>query len=864
MTLPPSHPHLRPRSWVPFWVLLPLLSSLLSGLSVCPLGPGQSAQAQAVPQTVEAAARQDEADRLLREGVQAYSASQFATALARWQAALAIYEELGDRPGRTVALTNLGEAHRSLGQYAEAVAAFAEALSIAQETGDSRGDRFANRRRQGLILGNLGITYYATGDYTLALENLQQAQTIAQELGDREGVATALLNQAVVYRALGQPDEADRRVRQAQTVGGEADVAPQPSSATIAQLEQELRMAQAQGDRQGEAALQGAIGVLLLNQRQYDRAIAAMQSQLDIAREIGDRPLEATALNNLGLLYVELQDYPQAMDMLQDSLLVKQEIGDREGEARTLANLGRLFLEQDQPAMAIVFLKRAVNLWEALRAGLQQSNPDIQQTYTDRFASTYRLLADLLLRQDRVLEAQQVLDLLKVQELDDYLRDVRGNEQTGRGIALSEEERNMLSLYDRAIAQGRELARLRAIAPERRTPAQQQRLTVLVAAEQNLARTFDDFLNRPEVVAALDQLSRTTRRQNIDPIQFTALQDNLRNLNQNAVLLYPLVLDDRLELILVTPFSPPIRRTVNVPRAQLNRAILELRQSLTDIRVNPRPSAERLYDWLVRPLEADLAQANAQTIVYAPDGQLRYIPLAALHDGTQWLVQRYRVNYITAASLTEFDRRPQRDLRVLAGAFVQGEVSVRVGAMELRFPGLPFAGIEVENIAAQIPNTQKLIDAQFSPQATIPRMNDYTVVHLATHAQFVAGSPEETFIVFGNGDRVTLQDASRWSLPNVELIVLSACQTAMSGESNGEEILGFGFQMQRTGARAAIASLWRVNDEGTEALMTQFYRLLNQKTISKAEALQQAQISLIQDNQPPFFWAPFILIGNGL
>ncbi|HIK42434.1 tetratricopeptide repeat protein, partial [Thermoleptolyngbya sp. M55_K2018_002] len=445
MTLPSidsCHSQSRSRSW------LLLFTSLIGGLSLLAALVGQSAQAQApnLPQTLEAATRQDEADRLLREGVQAYSASQFAVALDRWQAALAIYQELGDRPGRTVALTNIGEAHRSLGQYAEAIAAFTQALPIAQETGD--------RRRQGLILGNLGVTYYATGDYTLALENLQQAQAIAQDVGDREGIATALLNQAVVYRALGQPEEADRRVQQARTAGGEGEVASQPAGETMTQLERELRIAQEQGDRQGEAAIQGAIGVLWLNQRQYDRAIAAMQSQLDIAREIGDRSLEATALNNLGLVHVELQQYPQAMDMLQDSLLVKQEIGDREGEARTLANLGRLFLEQDQPAMAIVFLKQAVNLWEALRAGLQQTNPDIQQTYTDRVASTYRLLADLLLRQDRVLEAQQVLDLLKVQELDDYLRDVRGNEQTGRGIALSEEERNMLNLYDRAIAQG--------------------------------------------------------------------------------------------------------------------------------------------------------------------------------------------------------------------------------------------------------------------------------------------------------------------------------------------------------------------------------------------------------------------------
>jgi CHAT domain-containing protein len=146
--------------------------------------------------------------------------------------------------------------------------------------------------------------------------------------------------------------------------------------------------------------------------------------------------------------------------------------------------------------------------------------------------------------------------------------------------------------------------------------------------------------------------------------------------------------------------------------------------------------------------------------------------------------------------------------------------------------------------------------------------------------EFVPGLPEESFILFGNGDRINLRDMATWSLPNVDLVVLSACKTAVGGElGNGEEILGFGYQIQRTGARAAIASLWSVDDGGTQVLMNAFYAAL-ERGMTKAEALRQAQIALITGDftgldidvpaqlQPsldrPYYWAPFILIGNGL
>ena len=166
----------------------------------------------------------------------------------------------------------------------------------------------------------------------------------------------------------------------------------------------------------------------------------------------------------------------------------------------------------------------------------------------------------------------------------------------------------------------------------------------------------------------------------------------------------------------------------------------------------------------------------------------------------------------------------------------------------------------------------------------------YNILHLATHAVFLDRSPENSFILMGDGNRLNLQDIKNWQLPNVDLITLSACQTALGGElGSGLEVLGFGYQLQLTGARSSISSLWSVDDGGTQRLMKIFYSLL-QQGMPKAEALQQAQVALIKGDftangklrgsfiieattgtapietnlKHPFYWAPFILIGNGL
>jgi CHAT domain-containing protein len=444
-------------------------------------------------------------------------------------------------------------------------------------------------------------------------------------------------------------------------------------------------------------------------------------------------------------------------------------------------------------------------------------------------------------------------------------------------------------LQDSAIEAGRELASLRAIPSADRTAAQTQRIATLDALLREINSDFRDFARSPEIRDLIEQLSFEARDASLDLADLNRLRDELQQLN--AVIFYPLVLEDRLELIITTPDAPPLRRTVPISREELNRTILAFRDALETQDPDVTTPAQQLYDWLIAPLQADLEAAGVDTIIYAPDGQLRYIPLAALHDGDQWLAQRYQVNNITAESLTDFTEADAAQPTILAAAYTDDAPSTHplVNGNTYTFTGLPGARDEV----ALLPSSRLLLDGDFSLAALLPIMTDYSVLHLATHAAFVPGVPEDSFILFGNGDTPTLRDIEDWTLNGVDLVVLSACETGVGGLGNGEEILGLGYQFQVSGAKAVMASLWQVSDRGTQALMAGVLCRAGSGHDTKAEALQAAQrgvdyqsvttggplragarptlserVVIDSDAFPgyshPYYWAPFILIGNGL
>ncbi|NEP79598.1 MAG: CHAT domain-containing protein, partial [Okeania sp. SIO3B3] len=687
------------------------------------------------------------------------------------------------------------------------------------------------------------------GKYEQALSYFQQSLKISQEIGDRSGEGANLNNIGAVYKSLGKYEE------------------------SLSYYHQSLEITQEVGNRSGEGTNLNNIGSVYKSLGKYEESLSYYQKSLKIHQEVGNRSGEGTNLNNIGSVYKSLGKYEESLSCYQQSLKILRELGDPQSKATNLDNIAILLIQQNKPELAIVFLKQSVNTIESIRKNFRQLPQDLQKSYEDTIADDYRYLANLLIEQDRILEAQRVLDLLKLQEIQELnRRGVRGNQDTRTGIELLSLETEIWRGYEQllnnnnATQLGTELTDLRIIPETERTPTQKERIKELENLEQKLVQQLTEYLESNPVTEKVATLSQKAKEQSLDLKYLDILQDKLGKLDQNGVLLYPLVSDDRIELIITTLDKPPISHTVNITRIELNQAILEFREAVSSTRKDPSIPGQKLYNWLIKPIEQDLIDANIQTIIYAPDRQLRYIPLAALHDGKQWLIERWRVNNITALSLTNLNQLPSQKPQVLAGATsLPYKVEKDYLPKPYSFDSLDFVESEVKQIKSMIPNTQVLINQDFTPKNTVPEMSKYQIVHFATHGKFVFGNPEFSFILFGNGDIATLRDMEDWKLKDVELVVLSACETALV-EGGGAEILGLGYAIQKAGSRAAIATLWEVEDDSTETLMTTFYELQNNNpTYTTAEALRQAQISLIQsENNHPYYWSPFLLIGNGL
>jgi CHAT domain-containing protein/tetratricopeptide (TPR) repeat protein len=785
-------------------------------------------------------------------------------------------------PDNYITLNNLGFAHRRLGQYDKAVQFYERALRLARSQKD---DSIA-----GSILNNLAGIYRSQGNFSKALEFYQLSLQTLRSLGDQRRVALTENNLGDIYNAIGQYAAAlafyERALQVIQNLGDRrmesvilSNIAIVHDnrgaySQALALFERALAIQRSLSDLRAEGITLSNIGAVYDKQKQNREALEAYGKALEIMRQVGDRSGEATVLSNIGLVFSRQAMYDDAQNAYHQALAIYRALGERPGESITLNNLGLLFKEKQETELAIIFYKQAVNITESLRRDLRSFTQADRQAYAGKVADTYRNLANLLLQQDRVLEAQQVLDLLKVQELQDYLKDVRGNEQTARGLDLLPSEQRIITDYNtiqnRAVQAERELTDLLRLPQP--TPAQIERMLTLREVQRLARQQIREFFSSPAIAAILRQSgANATRADNLS--QFRTLQARLQQMQSRTAIFYPLILSDRLELVLVLPQGQPIRRVVHISSADLNRAVIAMRSDVRDpSSLDILSSSKKLYDILIAPLAQELSANQIQTIIYAPDSALRYIPLSALHDGKQWLVQKYSINHVTAASLTNLAAQKRlRNPRVLAGAFAAGEYSFRIGDRQFTFAGLPFAGKEVSLLADKIPNTTKLLNREFSAANTISQLNRFNIVHLATHASFVVGQPEDSFVMFGDGSRSSLRDVSTWILKDVDLVVLSACETGIGGKlGTGEEIMGFGYQMQYAGAKAAIASLWQVSDGGTQSLMTAFYSALKDGKFSKAEALAEAQKAMIGSKSQslnlshPYYWSAFILIGNGL
>ncbi|MBE9228538.1 CHAT domain-containing protein [Phormidium sp. LEGE 05292] len=357
---------------------------------------------------------------------------------------------------------------------------------------------------------------------------------------------------------------------------------------------------------------------------------------------------------------------------------------------------------------------------------------------------------------------------------------------------------------------------------------------------------------------------------------------------KRTALVYAVPTPKKLELVLVMPQRTPIRKSVPAATSEnLVNTAKELVLEITDItKVGSSsylPAARRLYQWIITPLETELKNNRIDSLIFCMGSTLRSLPLASLHDGQKFLVEKYSVGLIPAFNMTDLNQRSLKNSQILA-----------MGASQFKeLPPLIAVPVELSTIAPNVPQKRKYflnqeftIDNLRSQRASQP----FSIVHLATHAQFNPGAPASSFIQFWDS-RLTLDRMRQlqWNNPPVDLLVLSACRTAI-GDKDAE--MGFAGVAIQSGTKSTLASLWNVSDMGTLALMSEFYRYLKTAP-TRSEALRQAQTAMLrgevrlekgkligpnlgagvtlppslvalgnQNFKHPYFWSGFTMIGN--
>ena len=316
---------------------------------------------------------------------------------------------------------------------------------------------------------------------------------------------------------------------------------------------------------------------------------------------------------------------------------------------------------------------------------------------------------------------------------------------------------------------------------------------------------------------------------------------------------------DSMAIFLVTRDQATLVKKLPIDAKEFDSILTEYRSQLEKPNAdNYATNQEKLYDYLIRPIETEIAAYSPKRLAIIPTGKLRYIPFETLYDNQtdQYLIAKYPIHYLTRISaMKQKQQRPTKSLKLLA-----------FGNPQTTKKDLPDAEDEAKTIAENL-SGKSLIREKATLSSFENESPGFPLVHLATHGCFQKGGCreqglEENTILFANNKTFNIANAARLGLENTDLIALSACQTAMKADSNGEEIAGVAYLFERAGAGAVIASLWNAEDGTTKDIMVKFYDNLKQG-MTKVEALRQAKLSYARSDVSPFYWSPFILIGDG-
>jgi CHAT domain-containing protein len=735
-------------------------------------------------------------DTFMDQGLRAYQRGAFDQALAAWKQAADLYERDG----------KIGEQSRALAQAAQASES----------------------------LGQVGQ----------ALQQLELALTLAQQTGDRARIAAVMESLGRTYLAVRKPD------------------------AAVQHLTQALAMAQADEDRRLIAAIHNDLGIAHVAQQHDAEAVAAFATSAQEARATGDRPLTVRASINAARMALKLTQPDNARRWLDHAFDALKDFEPSHDTAMNLIQVGLGYqqLRASMPAMNAPLLLRAAGVLLKATTVAEQIGDVRTRSYADGY------LAHLYETEHRYDEALQLTRraVFSAQSANAPESLFRWQWQLGRLLAAT-------SKLDEAIASyGHATTTLRPI----RMEVGSSRGNDSFAEDDSARRLFFEFadllLQRASLTADPQVAERylLSARDAIETYKATELRDYFRDncvdtlqgritkldqLAAGTAVVYPIVFADRLELLVSLP-NGLTRLSIPVSSATLTQEVRAFRRTVEKRTTREYlPHAQQLYAWLIRPLEPDLASFQITTLVFIPDGPLRTVPMAALHDGKQFLIEKFAVATTPGLSLTDpkpIDREKVLLLSSGLSRAVQG------------FPSLPFVEEEINAIRTLYRGDQ-LLNAEFSTPRLEQELKDhpYGILHIATHGRF-ATDITQSYLLTYNG-KLTMNELDhliglfRYRKDPLELLTLSACQT---GIGDDRAALGLAGVAIKAGARSALATLWFINDEASATLVSEFYRQLRNPKLSKAQALQAAQQKLLTDRvyEHPAYWSPFLLLNNWL
>jgi len=811
---------------------------------------------------------------------------RYEQAVEYYEKSLPISEEVGDRNLTALIFNSLGLAHTALGRYDAGIEFYQKSRALCEELDDKATLEVA--------LNNIATYYSAHGRYAEALEHLQKSLKIKEEIGsgNRQSLAYRLQNIGLIYRRQGRFDQA------------------------MAYARRSLEILEEVNDNFGIANLQNNIGVIYKSQGLYEQALEWFQKSLKRYESIPAESGIARSLNNIGDTYRLQGHHDQALEPLLKSLQLRQKNKDRGGVSLTLNNLARLYEDQGKYAEMLEVSQRAVSLTEEIKdpeelwkaqersgralralgrpeearrnflasiATIEYLRREVaggeeqQQSFLESRLSPWLGLIDLLVSQREYVDALTFAEQSKARVLLDALEEGRASlrEALSHRERQAEEEQRL-----RLVSLNSQLTReLRRDKPDSSRANQ-------LKADLEKARLEFEALETNLYVAHPELKVHRGEAPIIKADELAALLPDAA-----SVLLEYVVADDRTFLFAVTKSAGNADAEVRVyalpvKRGDLAKQTEAFREQLAGRNLGFRASAGRLYELLLKPAQAQLR--GKTNLVIAPDASLWDLPFQALLTGAnRFLIEDAAIAYAPSlTALREMTRRRQKDAEnsvsttlLALGNPLLGEETIK-RALTLRdekLDPLPEAEQEVKALRRLygISRSKVYIGAEAREDRVKKEAGRASILHFATHGMLNNASPMYSHLALAPGGANEDGLLEAWELMRLniraDLAVLSACETARGRIGAGEGMIGLSWAMFIAGAPAIVVSQWKVESAGTRDLMVNFHRsLISQPGAGKAkptktEALRQAALKLMKnpETRHPFYWAGFVLLGDG-